>query len=82
MGLFFGKKSDKKAELSKEEIGQLKQQLDAKMAEYRAIYSKLVESGGAELPESILESVTGGMSLYPPTSSPPNKKVASTEIER
>ena len=82
MGLFFGKKSDKKAELSKEEIEQLKQQLDAKMAEYRAIYKQLVESGGAELPESILESVTGGLLHIVPTPSPPNKKEASTEIPR
>ena len=81
MGLFFGKKSNKKAELSKEEIEQLKQQLDAKMAEYRAIYKQLVESGGAELPESILESVTGGFLHIVPTPLP-DRKEGSTETER
>ena len=81
MGLLFGKKSNKKAELSKEEIGQLKQQLDAKMAEYRALYKQLVESGGAELPEGILESVTGGIWHVVPTSLP-DWKEASTEKSR
>ena len=63
MGLLFGKKSNKKAELSKEEIDQLKQQLSGKIAEYRAIYKQLVDAGGIELPEEILESVTGGISV-------------------
>ena len=63
MGIFNGKKNDKKAELSKEEIDQLKQQLSGKIAEYRAIYKQLVDAGGIELPEEILESVTGGLPI-------------------
>ena len=63
MGLLFGKKSNKKTELSKEEIDQLKQQLSGKLDEYRAIYKQLVDAGGIELPEEILESVTGGLPI-------------------
>ena len=68
----FGKKSSEKAELSKEEIEQLKQQLKEKMDEYHAIYSELVELGGAELPEEILDHVAGGFRPVVPTSSPPS----------
>ena len=64
MLFFWGKKKSKTAKLSREAIDRLKQQLDEKMDEYRAIYNKLVDLGGAELPEEILDTVTGG---FPPT---------------
>ena len=63
MGLLNWKKNSKKAELSREEIDQLKEQLDEKMGEFKTIYHDLVEAGGTELPEDILESVSGGRPL-------------------
>ena len=66
----FGKKNSNKAELSREEIESLKQQLKKKMEEYRNIYSKLVELGGAELPEDILDQVAGGIFPVVPTTPP------------
>ena len=65
MALF--KKKNKKVKSSNEEIEQLKLQLKEKMDEYRAIYNKLVEKGETELPEDILDAVTGGMSPIIPT---------------
>ena len=56
--------------LSRQEIDQLKQQLDEKMAEFRAIYHQLIEAGGVELPEDILDKVAGGIVPVIPTSSP------------
>ena len=67
MGLFNWKKNSKKAELSREEIDQLKEQLDEKMGEFKTIYHDLVEAGGTELPEDILESVNGGLAPIPIT---------------
>ena len=62
MGLVFGKKKgDKKVELSQEEIGDLKKQLKAKMEEYKTIYDQLLEVGETELPEDVLDVVSGGM---------------------
>ena len=61
MGLFNWKKNSKKAKLTEEEVDQLKEQLDEKMGEFRTIYHDLVEAGGSELPEDILESVSGGL---------------------
>lgn len=61
MGLFFWKKNKKKAKLTEEEVDQLKEQLDEKMGDFRTIYHDLVEAGGSELPEDILESVSGGL---------------------
>ena len=43
-----------------QEIEQLKQQLNEKVGEFRDIYNKVVEMGGEELSEDILDSVTGG----------------------
>ena len=63
MGLFFWKKNKKKAKLTEEEIDQLKEQLDEKMGEFKTLYHDLVEAGGSELPEDILDSVSGG---FPP----------------
>ena len=63
MGLFFWKKNKKKAKLTEEEIDQLKEQLDEKMGEFRTIYHHFAEAGGSELPEDILDSVSGG---FPP----------------
>lgn len=56
--------------LSRQEIDQLKQQLDEKMAEFRAIYHQLIEAGGVELPEDILDKVAGGIIPKIPTLSP------------
>ena len=56
--------------LSRQEIDQLKQQLDEKMAEFRAIYHQLIEAGGVELPEDILDKVAGGIIPSIPTRSP------------
>ena len=56
-----GKKSDKKAKLAGEEIEQLKQQLHEKMGECKAISPRLVEAGDTELPNELLETVTGGI---------------------
>ena len=67
MGLFFWKKNKKIAKLTKEEIDQLKEQLDEKMGEFRTIYHDLVEAGGTELPEDILDSVSGGVAPLPAT---------------
>ena len=61
MGLFFWKKNKKKTKLTEEEVDQLKEQLDEKMGDFRTIYHDLVEAGGSELPEDILESVSGGL---------------------
>ena len=72
----FGKKNSEKAGLSKDEIGQLKQQLKEKMDEYRDIYDQLVEVGGAELPEEILDQVAGGIVPVVPTSSPPSTTIS------
>lgn len=67
MGLLNWKKNSKKAELSREEIDQLKEQLDEKMGEFKTIYHDFVEAGGTELPEDILESVSGGLAPIPVT---------------
>lgn len=67
MGLLNWKKNSKKAELSREEIDQLKEQLDEKMSEFKTIYHDFVEAGGTELPEDILESVNGGLPRIPVT---------------
>ena len=62
MGLFSWKKKkgDKKVELSQEEIEELKKQLKAKMEEYKTIYDQLLEVGETELPEDVLDVVSGG----------------------
>ncbi|MBO4802353.1 MAG: hypothetical protein J5545_10915 [Bacteroidaceae bacterium] len=62
MELFSWKKKngDKKVELSQEEIEELKKQLKAKMEEYKTIYDQLLEVGGTELPEDVLDVVSGG----------------------
>ena len=70
MSLFFWKKNKKKANLSEEEVEQLKEQLDEKMGEFRTTYHDFVEAGGSELPEDILESVSGGLSR-PAVTTPP-----------
>ena len=65
------------------EIEQLKQQLNEKVGEFRDIYNKVLEKGGEELSDDILEAVTGGNigpipshhPTYKPTDTPP-------EIER
>lgn len=67
MGLLNWKKNSKKAELSREEIDQLKEQLDEKMGEFKTIYHDFVEAGGTELPEDILDSVSGGLAPIPVT---------------
>ena len=56
------------------EIEQLKQQLNEKVGEFRDIYNKVLEKGGEELSDDILEAVTGGnlgaIPTYPPTCDP------------
>ena len=46
--------------MTKEQIDQLKQQLNEKLAEVKEIYNQLVEAGEAPLPDDILDSVGGG----------------------
>lgn len=48
------------ATLTKEEIEQLKQQLEEKRKEIMAIYDKLIEAGAVPLPEELLGEVAGG----------------------
>ena len=48
------------ADLSKQEIEQLKAQLEEKKAEVKDIYDKLVEAGAIPLPDDFLEDVAGG----------------------
>ena len=43
-----------------QEIEQLKQQLNEKVGEFRDIYNKVLEKGGEELSDDILDAVTGG----------------------
>lgn len=43
-----------------QEIEQLKQQLNEKVGEFRDIYNKVLEKGGEELSDDILDVVTGG----------------------
>ena len=62
MALFFKKKSGK-AELTNEEIEQLKQQLKQKTEEIKEIYNKLVEAGVVPIPDDFLENVAGGVSM-------------------
>ena len=62
MALFFKKKSGK-AELTNEEIEQLKQQLKQKTEEIKDIYNKLVEAGVVPIPDDFLDDVAGG--AYP-----------------
>ena len=64
MATFFDKQSGK-AELTSEEIEQLKQQLKEKTEEIRVIYNKLTEAGVVPLPDDFLDSVAGG--FPPPT---------------
>lgn len=46
--------------MTKEQIDQLKQQLNEKLAEVKEIYNQLVEAGEAPLPDDILDVVGGG----------------------
>ena len=55
------------AKPTKQEVEQLKQQLNEKVGEFRDIYNKVVEMGGEELPEDILDTVTGGAPPVDPT---------------
>ena len=47
-----------------QEIEQLKQQLNEKVGEFRDIYNKVLEKGGEELPDDILNAVTGGIIFH------------------
>ena len=55
------------ANISPQEIEELKKQMKEKTEEIRAIYSKLVEAGAVPLPDDILETIAGGLT---PTSPP------------
>ncbi|MBO4564047.1 MAG: hypothetical protein J5720_01275 [Bacteroidaceae bacterium] len=71
--IFKKKSSEKKGcenncgekKLSESEIEQLKQELKEKKEEVRSLYNKLVEAGGTELPDDILEAVAGGILIDP-----------------
>lgn len=56
------------ANLTKEEIEQLQQQLKEKTKEVREIYDKLVEAGIVPLADDFLDVVAGG--IYYPTATP------------
>ena len=56
------------ANLTKEEIEQLQQQLKEKTKEVREIYDKLVEAGIVPLADDFLDVVAGGH--YYPTATP------------
>lgn len=58
------------AKLVQKEIELLKELLEQKMEEYKTIYNKLVEIGGMELPEDILDQVAGGIFPVYPTTPP------------
>ena len=68
---------------TKQEVEQLKQQLNEKVGEFRDIYNKVVERGGEELPEDILDTVTGGSPCINPTKGPSaNPTPPSAEEDR
>ena len=48
------------AKLTKEEIAQLKQELEQKTEELKVIYNKLMDAGVPPLPDDFLDTVTGG----------------------
>ena len=66
---FFKKKSSEKngskTKLSESEIEQLKQELEQKKEEFRSLYTELIEAGGTELPDDILDAIAGGVPLVP-----------------
>ena len=43
-----------------QEVEQLKQQLNEKVGEFHDIYNKVLEKGGEDLSDDILDAVTGG----------------------
>ncbi|MBP5795473.1 MAG: hypothetical protein J6W07_01375 [Bacteroidales bacterium] len=55
------------ANISPQEIEELKRQMKEKKEEIKAIYNKLVEAGAVPLPDDILENIAGGLI---PTSPP------------
>lgn len=58
------------ANLTKEEIEQLQQQLKEKTKEVREIYDKLVEAGIVPLADDFLDVVAGGLGSFYPTVTP------------
>lgn len=56
------------ANKSSNEIELLKKLLKQKIEDYRTIYNKLVESGGVEIPEELLDQVAGGIPIAPTNS--------------
>lgn len=58
------------ANLTKEEIEQLQQQLKEKTKEVREIYDKLVEAGIVPLADDFLDVVAGGLGSFRPTVTP------------
>ena len=56
-------KNNSEKKLSESEIEQLKQELAEKKEEFRSVYTKYVEAGGTELPDDILEAVSGGRTM-------------------
>ena len=61
MATFFNKQSDKKTELTEQEIEQLWQQITEKIQEARDIYNQLMDAGAFPLDEDDLDQVSGGV---------------------
>ena len=61
MATFFKKQSDKKTELTEQEIEQLWQQITEKIQEARDIYNQLMDAGAFPLDEDDLDQVSGGV---------------------
>lgn len=70
------------ANLTKEEIEQLQQQLKEKTKEVREIYDKLVEAGVVPLADDFLDVVAGGLGSFRPTITPfPDARTSSIKRE-
>ena len=61
MATFFKKQSDKKTELTEQEIEQLWQQIKEKVQEARDIYNQLMDAGAFPLDDDELDQVSGGV---------------------
>ena len=55
------------AQLTEQEIEQLKQQLSEKTQEIKAIYNKLMEAGVIPISDDFLDTVSGGLITPIPT---------------
>ena len=70
------------ANLTKEEIEQLQQQLKEKTKEVREIYDKLVEAGVVPLADDFLDVVAGGLGSFRPNITPfPDERTSYIKLE-